>query len=88
MARTVPASRQPLDALTEPFPLTLAANQTCVFQAQAICELLVRVRFICVALPLAGTLPVPDQPTHTYCVPVPPDSGEFVTAHVTTLPAG
>ena len=29
-----------------------------------------------VVLPDAGTLPVPVQPVHTYCIPEPPDTGD------------
>jgi hypothetical protein len=37
------------------------------------------------AVPEAGTLPVPDQPVQTYCMPEPPETGE-VTDSVMLVP--
>jgi hypothetical protein len=36
--------------------------------------------------PDEGTLPLPLHPVHTYCIPVPPETGD-VTEDVMTVPA-
>ena len=56
--------------------VTLNVTRYWVFQVQAIVEGALIAKVTADELPEAGILPVPDQPVQTYCVPVPPDTGE------------
>ena len=79
-----PASCQVLgpEGLVVPAAEGLTANDTryWVFQFQLMLEGALIVMVIADALPEFVTLPVPDQPEQTYCVPVLPETGEATKA--------
>jgi hypothetical protein len=70
------------DGLVVPVVEGLTLNDTIywVFQFQVILEGAVIVILIADTLPESVTLPVPDQPEQTYCVPVLPETGEATKA--------
>ena len=64
----------------------VTVNWYCVFQFHVMLEAALIVKVTEVPVPLAGTLPMPDQPVQTYCVPAGPLAGEETNA-VIEVPA-
>jgi hypothetical protein len=72
---------------TVPYPLGVTAKVRvyCATQTQVRVEFWEIVKLTEVPVPLDGTSPVPDQPVHTYLVPVGPAIGELIV-HVKAVP--